>query len=289
MTWLLARVAEPWETGLVVRGMLAIIAVGVTTGAIGVFVVLRGLAFTGEAFAHAVFPGAVLAAMLGASIPAGALAFGLVAAGGVALAARERRLGEDSAVGVVFVGAFAAGVLLLATTDRVTRNLESFLFGSLLGVSPTDLAVTGGVGLLVLTCLAAMWRPLVATTFDPDVAAADGVRPGLVAAGLLGLLVVAIVVALQAVGTVLVLAMLVTPAVTARLLTGRMVPTVLLAAALGAAEGVVGLYVSYYGGVAAGGAVVLVSVAALVIALVASPRGGLTGRILRRRATPAPA
>jgi manganese/iron transport system permease protein len=276
--------AEPWQTGFVMRAFVAVILVGIVGGALGGFVVVRGLAFTGEAFAHTVFPGAVVATMAGFSVTAGGLAFGLASAGAIALAARVPKVGAEAAIGIVFVGAFALGAILLSTEDAPARDLESFLFGSLLGVTRGDLLLTAGAAAAVLAGLAALWRPLVLSSFDRPAAAAMGVRLGYVDAALLVMLALAVVVALGAVGNVLVLAMLVTPAATARLAGLRMAPTVALGAALGAAEGAAGLYLSYYGDVAAGGAVVLVATGVFAAALLVAPRGLLLPR-LRRAST----
>ena len=259
--------------------MLEIVLVGIVGGALGGFVVVRGLAFTGEAFAHTVFPGAVVASLAGFSITAGALAFGLASAGAIALAARIPKVGSEAAVGIVFVGAFALGVLILSVSSAPSRDLESFLFGSLLGVSAGDLAVTAAAAAAVLAGLVALWRPLVLSSFDRAAAAAMGVRLVAVDAALLVMLALAVVVALGAVGNVLVLAMLVTPAATARLAGLRVAPTVILGAALGAVEGIGGLYLSYYGRVAAGGAVVLVATGVFALALVVAPRGVLGSRL----------
>ena len=278
---LLSWLAEPWQAAFVVRAMLALILVGIVGGALGGFVVVRGLAFTGEAFAHTVFPGAVVATMAGFSVTAGALAFGLASAGAIALAARIPRVGAEAAIGIVFVGAFALGAILLSTEASPSRDLDSFLFGSLLGVSDGDLLLTAVAAGVVVAGLIALWRPLVLTSFDRGAAQAMGVRVRRVDAALLVMLALAVVVALGAVGNVLVLAMLVTPAATARLAGLRMAPTVILGAALGAAEGIAGLYLSYYGDVAAGGAVVLVATGVFALALLVAPRGVLVPRLRR--------
>lgn len=263
--------ADPWSSGLVVRAALELVVVGVVSGAIGVFVVVRGLAFTGEAFAHAVFPGAVIASILGGSIVAGALACGLAAAVCVALIGTVRVLNEDSAVGVVFTGTFALGALLLSRETFPSRDLESFLFGSLLGVSREDLWLTAAVAAVVLVWVAALWRPLVLSSFDRAAAAAAGYRLGALDAALLVLLALTVVVAVQAIGNVLVLAMLVTPAATARLLCRRVATTAAAAAALGVSAGIIGLYASWYLEIAAGAAVVLAATAQLVLALLLAP------------------
>jgi manganese/iron transport system permease protein len=249
---------------------------------------VRGLAFTGEAFAHAVFPGAVAASILGGSIVAGALACGLAAAVCVALIGTVRVLNEDAAVGVVFTGTFAVGALLLSSEASPSRDLESFLFGSLLGVSREDLLVTLAVAAVVLACLAVLWRPLVLASFDRAAAAAAGYRVGALDAALLVLLALTVVVAVQAIGNVLVLAMLVTPAATARLICRRLPSTAAAAAALGVSAGVIGLYASWYLEIAAGAAVVLAATAQLALVLLLSPRG-VAGWLGRVRAAPATA
>jgi manganese/iron transport system permease protein len=286
---LLDQIAEPWQFDLVARAFGAAILIGVLGGALGVFVVVKGLAFTGEAFAHAALPGAVVATMIGASIPALGLVSGLLAAGVVALVSRSPRVSVDAAVGAVFIGALALGALIYASQARPAVSLDSLLFGSILGVSATDLALTGAAVVIGLGAIAALWRPLVATAFDAPFAAATGVRTGLVDAALLALVALGVVVGVQAIGTLLVLALIVTPAATARLLARRFLPTVALAAVLGAAEGVTGLYVSYYADVAAGGAVVLVATGVFLLALAASPRSFVVGRLRRRAASPADA
>lgn len=281
MAWLIDRLTEPLSSGLVLRALVVLAIVGIVCGALGSVVVVRGLAFTGEAFAHTVFPGAVVASLLGWSVAAGALVFGLASAALIALAARVDRVGEETAVGVVFVGAFALGVVILATAGGPGQDLESFLFGSPLGVGWGELALTAGAACVALLGLAAIWRPLVMTSYDPSAAAAAGVRTGLVDGALLVLLALAVVIALGAVGNVLVLAMLITPAATARLIARRMLSTAVLAAGLGTLAGVVGLYVSYYAGVAVGGSVVLSATAILVLVVAARalrPRGGSDAR-----------
>src|SRR5262249_44908992 len=160
-------IAEPWRLGLVQHAAIELGMVALVGGVIGVFVVVRGLAFTGDAFGHAIFPGAVIAYMLGSSLALGPLAAALAVAVLVALVSTARELSDDTAVGVVFSGAFALGAVLLATVSDPTRDLDSFLFGSLLGVSREDLVLTAAVAGVVLLALAALWRPLVASSFDP--------------------------------------------------------------------------------------------------------------------------
>jgi len=280
MSW----ITDPWSTELVTRAGLELVLIGALGGALGVFVVVRGLPFTVEAFSHAIFPGAVIAAALGGSIVLGGLVAAVAAAVGMALAARHLGTGDETAIGVVFTGMFAAGALLLAALGPLDRDVTSFLFGDLLGVTRTDLVVTAivaaGIGLLVTI----VRRPLVASSFDPEAAAAAGVRVERLDLLLLCVLALAVVVSVRAVGNVLVLALFVTPAASARLVCRRLSTTMALAIALGVASGVGGLYVSFHARVAAGGAVVLVATGLFVLTWLVSPRRGMLAIALRARA-----
>ncbi len=285
MSWL----TDPWSTELVTRAGLELVLVGVLGGALGVFVVVRGLPFTVEAFSHTVFPGAVLASALGGSIIAGGLAAGLAAAIGIAFASRAARTSDETAVGVVFTGMFALGVLLASALGPLDHDISSFLFGDLLGVSRVDLVASTGLAILVIGVLLVLRRPLILGSFDRDVAAAAGMRPGAIDMILLCLLALAVVVAIRAVGTVLVLALFVTPAASARLVARRVGTTVATAIAYGVASGIGGLYLSFHADVAAGGAVVLVATGLFVVTWLASPRSGLLGVVQRlRTARPVP-
>ena len=285
MGWL----TDPWRTELIARAGIELILIGLLGGALGVVVVLRGLPYTVEAFGHTVFPGAVVAAAAGGSIVAGGAIAGLVAAVAIAVATRSARTSDETAVGVVFTGMFALGVLLVSALGPLTQDVSSFLFGSLLGVSAADLAVSAAITVAVIGVLAAVRRPLMARAFDVDAAAAAGVRVGILDVAVLCLLALAVVASIRAVGTVLVLALFVTPAAAARLLARRVATTVWCAIAFGAASGVIGLYISYHAGVAAGGAVVLSATGIFALTLLVSPRSGLVAWFRRvRAAQPAP-
>ena len=280
MNWLTA----PWSTELVTRAGLELVIVGVVGGALGVFVVVRGLPYTVEAFSHTIFPGAILAAAFGGSIVVGGLIAGLAAAVGILLAARSSRTSDETAIGVVFTGMFATGALLASALGPFDRDVSSFLFGSLLGVSRTDLVISALVGAAVLAVLLAIRRQLIAISFDREAAAAAGMRSVRIDGLLLILLALAVVVSVRAIGNVLVLAMFVTPAATARLVCRRIGTTIAAAVCFGIAAGVGGLYLSYHGGVAAGGAVVLVATGVFALTWLASPRAGLLAVMLRTRA-----
>ncbi|HUG15938.1 MAG TPA: metal ABC transporter permease [Thermomicrobiales bacterium] len=241
------------------HAFLAIIVVGIVCGVIGCFVVLRGMAFLGDAFAHAVFPGVVIAFLLGGSIFIGALLAAIVVSLGIGALTQSERIREDTAIGVMFAGAFALGIALISATGSYTRDLASFLLGNILGVSRSDLILTAATGVVVLGTLAVFRRELVLITFDRTLASAMGIHLWRYDQLFLILLALAIVTALQTVGNILVLAMLVTPAATARLIADRLPAMLLLSASIGAVSGVGGLYLSYYRNVASGAAVVLVA------------------------------
>lgn len=271
----------PWQSGIVQRAGLALALVGVIGGIVGVIVVTRGLAFTSDAFAHTVFPGAVLAAASGTSLVAGGLASTLVAGGAVALIRARTRTNDDTAIAVVYTGLFALGAIFLAVLGPFDRDVMSFLFGSVLGVSDRDIWAIGVLGAIALGTLWVIRRPLVATMAGREAARADGVTVGTIDAVLLAVLAVVVVTLAQAVGNMLVVALLVSPAVTARLLTDRLRTTILLAAVTGLAAGLGGLYLSYHAALAAGGSVVLVATGLVIVALLAQTlrRGFRSGRL----------
>jgi manganese/iron transport system permease protein len=245
-------------------------------------VVLRGLAFVGDAIAHAIFPGVVIAFLAKSSLFAGAAAFGILTALAISSLSLTRRIREDTAIGVVFAGAFALGVVLISTSPGYTRDLTSFLFGDILAVSTTDIYLSIVVGSLALICVLALRRLLALAAFDREMALAMGVPVFWLDTLLLLLLTMTIVISLRAVGNVLVVALFVTPAATARLLVDDLGRMMLLSSLLGAAAGVIGLYVSWHTDLAAGGMIVLTATVIFLAVLLLSPRHGLLGRGLRR-------
>lgn len=251
--------ADPWRLVFMQHAFLAIVIVGLVCGIIGTFVVLRGMAFVGDAFAHAVFPGIVIAFLLGSSIFVGALIAAAVVSLGIGVLSQSERLHEDTAIGVMFAGAFALGIALISTTSSYSRDLTSFLLGNILGVGRTDLLLTAATAAIVIATLAVFRREMILITFDRTLASSLGVHLWRYDQLFLILLALAIVTALQTVGNILVLAMLITPAATARLVADRLPAMLGLAAGIGVLSGIVGLYLSYYWNVASGAAIVLVA------------------------------
>ena len=287
MNVLLDLMREPWQLEFMRRALVVGVVAGVVCGVLGIFVVLRGMAFVGDAVAHSVFPGVAVGYVLGLDLTATGFAAGLAAALLVAGISQQRRLREDSVIGVVFATAFALGIVLVSTQDNYTGDLSSFLFGQILGIGDADVVLVAVCGALVLGASLALQKELVAVSLDRETARATGLPVGAIDAVLYVLVTVAIVMSLQAVGNVLVLALLVTPAATARLCTDRLGPMMAVAATLGAAGPVVGLSLSYRYDLAAGGLIVLVLSAVFVAVWVAAPRHGLVASWRARRRTAA--
>jgi manganese/iron transport system permease protein len=238
----------------------------------------------GDALTHAVFPGIVLAFLLGQSIFVGALLFGILTSTLIAVLATSRRIKEDSAIGVLFAGAFALGVVLISATRNFTRDLASFLFGNVLGVTIGDIWTSLIVGGLVVGLVVVFYRELLITAFDRVGARAMGLPVFWLDLLLLILVTLTIVVSLSAVGNILVLAMLVTPAAAARFLTDRLPVMMGVSAAIGVVSGVVGLFVSYHAGLAAGGMIVLVATVVFGVVWMGAPTHGvLAARASARR------
>lgn len=276
-------VTDPWQFEFMRRAFAAAIIIGLVTGFLGVHVVIRGLAFIGDAIAHAAFPGVVIAFLLDRSLFLGGAVFGTMTALGIGVVSQTRRVREDTAIGVLFTGAFALGVVLISTESSYTGDLTSFLFGQVLAVSMADLWLSAGFGAGVVLVALALHRQLVAAAFDREMAAAMGLRVFWLDMLLFVLVTLAIVMSLRAVGNILVVALLVTPAATARLLTDRIVPMMALSSLLGAAGGVIGLYVSFHEDLAAGGMIVLVVTGFFALAWLFGPRHGVVTRALRAR------
>ncbi|MCO5222604.1 MAG: metal ABC transporter permease [Thermomicrobiales bacterium] len=265
------------------NAFMASILVGLICGVIGVFVVLKGLAFMGDALSHAIFPGIVIAYLLGANYLIGAMVAAILVSVLIGFASSHTHINNDSAIGVFFVGAFALGIALISTQRTYSRDLTSFLVGSILGVSRDDLYLTAAVGAIVLLIVALTRRELTSIAFDPVFSQADGINVRLYEQLFFIILSLAIVISLQTVGNILVLALLVTPATTARLLTDRLVTMIGLSALLGGLSGLLGLYFSYHFSIASGASIVLVATAFFLIAYVFAPQTGVLTQYVRRR------
>ncbi len=268
----------PLGDAFFIRALVALALVGVVCAVVGTYVVLRGVAFIGDAIAHAGFPGVVAAYLLHIPFYIGAA----VAAVGTALAigfvTKRAGIRQDTAIGVLFAGTFALGVFMFSTIQGYVADLFSFLFGNVLAIGTTDLVALLILGGGVILTVAFLWKELLYATFDPLGAAASGINVDRLEYLFLALVAITIVVSLQAVGIILVVAMLVTPAATAQLLTVRFTRVMLMAGVIGIVSAIIGLYLSYWLDVASGATIVLVQTGAFLLALVLGPRGPLARR-----------
>jgi ABC-type Mn2+/Zn2+ transport system permease subunit len=260
-------ILAPFQYDFMQRAFVVALFVGALCSSMGTYVVLRKLSFIGDGLAHASFAGIAIAYLRGANFYAGAAVATIVTALGIGFIHRRGRVSLDTAIGVLFTGAFALGVFLMSRSPRATVDLQSFLFGSILGVSSYDVAMVVGLGLFVALVVGALWRPLLYTSFDPVVAQAAGIRSGFIDYALLVILALTIIVSLQAVGIVLVAALLVTPAAAAGQLTQRFVPMMLLSCAFGVFSTVGGLYASYELHASSGATIVLLATLLFFVAL----------------------
>lgn len=252
---------EPLQYSFVQRALAGATLVAVVCATIGVFVVLRGLAFLGDAIAHAAFPGVVVAFLLKTDLIVGGSIAAVASALSIGAIARRTGLREDTAIGVVFSGMFALGLVLFSSIRRYTGDLLGILLGDVLGITEGQLVLAATVTAVIGVLLWAAWKELVFIGFDPTGAAAAGLPVLRYDALLLGLIGLAIAISMQLVGIVLVVAMLVTPAATARLVARDLRQLVAGALAAGVGAGLVGIELSYFLNTASGGTIVLVATA----------------------------
>jgi manganese/iron transport system permease protein len=272
----------PLSYAFIQRGLLAALMVGVLCSVIGCYVVLRSMAFLGDAMAHAVLPGVAVAYLLGRNLTLGALAAALVVALGVGLFSRKGMIKEDTAIGVLFAAALSLGVVLISSIRTYAVDLSHILFGNVLGVSSLDLWLTGIIGVVILILILVFYRQFLVISFDPVLAATLRMRVGLFNNMLLVLLALTIVISIQTVGVGLVAAMLVTPAATAYLLVRRLPSMMVLSGLFGGVSSFVGLFASYYLNVASGAAIVLTTTLIFLVVFLFAPRKGLVWDLSRR-------
>lgn len=265
MLAVLHTLTDPWADAVGRRALLEVVLLGVTGGALSCWIVFYNLSYSAESLAHALLPGLVIAALTGLPLLLGGAAGLLVAALAVAAASQVPAIGRDTAVAVVITTLFGAGVLL-ALSPSSPPGLHGLLFGDVLGVSDTDLALAGGLAALVVGALAVLHGRLLAVGFDRLSAPSLGVRPLIVDGALLVLLALALLVAVQGLGNLLVVAVLVAPASAARLVARRMAPMMAASALVAVVAGAGGLYLSYYAGTAAGASIAAILVGAYLVA-----------------------
>jgi ABC-type Mn2+/Zn2+ transport system permease subunit len=283
----IAFFVDPMTYGFMQRGLIAAVLIGIVCAVMGVFVVLKGLAFIGDAVSHAAFPGLVVAYIIGAPLYIGGAIAAVATALAIGLVTRRTRLRFDTSVGVLFAGTFAFGVMLFSTIKGYVTDLLGYLLGNVLGIGVADLVQVAILGAVVLAIVLVVRKEMLFATFDPLGAAASGLPVARLEYLLLALLGVTIVVSIQAVGIIMVVAMLVTPAATAQLLVIRFGRMMVVSVVLAAVSAVAGLYMSFYLNLASGASIVLVETLFFGIALVFGPRTGLLSRASQGSAAPA--
>jgi manganese/iron transport system permease protein len=274
MSEVMGFLLEPFSYPFMVRALWAAMIVGIVCPILGTYVVLRGMAFFGDALAHIILPGVVVAFLVGWPLGVGALIVGVLAALLIGMISKRREIREDAAIGVVFAGAFALGIALLSLQRSYAVELSHILFGNLLGVSTADLWLAGILGGVVLLTIFAFYKEFLVLSFDPILAKTLRLPVDLLQNLLLILLAIVIVVSIQAVGVALVLAMLVTPASAAYLLSRRLPSMMLMAAFLGSISALFGLYLSFYLNLPSGPAIVLVETMIFILVFLFKPRRG---------------
>lgn len=258
---------EPFQYGFMQRALFGVLLISLSCATIGVYVVLRRMAFIGDALSHTVMPGIVVAHFNQWNLFAGALVASLVSAFGIGWLSRRSTVREDTAIGIVFTGMFAIGILYMSR-QRSFRDFSHILFGNVIGMTSGDIVLMSIVTVAVLASLVLLHKELELTSFDPRYAAVVGLKAEKMRYILLVLCALAVVSAIQAVGVILTTALLVTPAATASLLTKRLIPMMALSVLAAFLSCVVGLYASYYFSVASGSAIVLACIAFFLIAWV---------------------
>jgi manganese/iron transport system permease protein len=264
-------------------------------GVVGTHVVLRGMAFIGDAVAHAVFPGLAIAFAVSGNLALGGAIAGVITAVLVAVLSQNRRLKEDSVIAILFVAAFGIGIVVISAVPGYGGSLQHFLFGSIAGIPDSDLYMVAGTGIGILAAMFIFHQEFVAIGLDRDFARTQGIKVFRYDLLLYVLVTLAVVISVQTIGNILVLALLVAPAATARLLTDSLAAMMAIAPAIGAVSATVGLYISWSWDLPTGGTIVLVLTAAFLAAWLLSPRRGRRSRSIpatmatrrsQKRATP---
>lgn len=279
-------IAGPLRYPFMLRALAAAVMVGGLSAVAGSYVVLRSMTFLGDALAHSVLPGVAAGFLVSGRgdrriLFWWALGTAIFSAIGIGWISRHGRLREDAAIGIVFAGMFALGIALISTVRGFAVDLVHFLFGNVLAVSSWDLWMIAGFGALVLALVVVFYKEFLVVSFDPILAVTLRLPTAFYQYLLLIQIAITIVVSLQTVGIGLMLAMLITPASTAFLITRRLPAMMAVGALAGMVSSVLGLYLSFYWNVASGAAIVLVSIALFLLALLFSPRRGMLHRLLK--------
>lgn len=276
---MIAWLIEPWTHQFMLRALAASVLVGIVCAVVGCYVVLRSMAFMGDALAHAILPGVAIAYLLGGNLLVGALAAAVLVALGIGFFTRGGAIKEDTAIGILFAAALSLGVALISSVRTYALDLSHILFGDVLGVSPEDLILTTVLALVILGIILTLYKELLVVAFDPILATTMRLPVSLIRNLLLVMLAITVVVALNSVGVGLAAAMLVTPAATAYLLTRRLPVMMFLSALIGVISSMIGLYLSYYWNIASGAAIVLSASALFLLVFLFSSQTGVLRQV----------
>ncbi|MBL8145837.1 MAG: metal ABC transporter permease [Anaerolineae bacterium] len=277
---------DPLSVPFMQRALIAVALTGIVCGVMGAYVVTRGMAFLGDAMAHAIVPGVALSYIatggaLGA-VTLGGLGAAVFAAVFIGWLTRGRRLSEDTAIGVVFAGMLALGIAIISTTRNYSTDLTHLLIGNVLAVTPDDVALIAFVAVTVLVIVALLYKEMLVISFDPILARVLRLPAERLRLLLLVLLAVTVVISLQTVGVAMVVSLLVTPAATARFFARRMHTLMALSALIGAAGSAFGMFITWHLRIAPSAGIVLTLTAIFLLAFLFAPRGGFIWGVLRR-------
>lgn len=272
----------PLQYAFMQRAFVAALFVGILCAILGCYVVLKSMAFLGDALAHAVLPGIAIAYLIGGNLTIGALIAAIIVSISIGFLTRQGTIREDTAIGILFAAALSIGIVLISSIRSYAVDLSHILFGNVLGVSTSDLWLTIGIALVLLLMVFFLYRRFLVVLFDPILAVTQRLPVNLLRNVLLIMLAVTIVISLQTVGVSLVAAMLVTPPAAAYLLTRRLPAMMVLSAIFGAVSCLIGLYASFYANVASGAAIVLSATLIFLLVFIFSPRKGVVVALFRR-------
>ena len=253
------------------NALITALVVGIVGGAVGCFIILRGMSLMGDAISHAVLPGVAISFILGINFFIGAIVFGLLASTIITYIKSNSIIKSDTAIGITFSSFLALGIILIGVANSST-DLFHILFGNILAVQDLDMWITIAVALLVLTTITIFFRPLLLTSFDPILAKSMGVKVSFYHYLLMVILTLVAVTAMQSVGTILIVALLITPAATAYLYANSLKTMILLSSGFGALASVLGLFIGYSFNIAAGSSIVLTSALLFLISFFIVPK-----------------
>ena len=271
---------EPFQFEFFRNGTVAAVVVGGLCGLIGVYIVLRGMSYIGHGLSHAIFGGAVVTYLMQWNFYLGAGLWGFIAALLINQTVRRTKINADAAIGVITTASFATGVALISRNRHFNRNFDAALFGNILGVSQSDVWVVLGVTLLIALVIFFMYKQLLFTTFQSEVAEVYGVRTQWVDTLFALVLAATLIASMQILGVTLIAAALIIPAITARLLTDSFNRMSVISTLVGVVTGLLGMYLSYYLDIASGASIVLLQAVLFGVVLVISSLQKNAGRRL---------